>query len=82
MDIKKKKITENIVKNKNRLPRRVVQSSSLDIFKRYIWHLGTWWSGGLGSVKLLVGLNYSRRFFQPKQFCDSMIYTVFDQVEV
>jgi len=33
-----------------------------------MWHLGTWFSGGLGSVRFMVGLNDLKGFFQPKRF--------------
>jgi len=36
-----------------------------------MWHSGTWFSGGLGSVRLTVGLNDLKGLFQPKRFCDS-----------
>lgn len=38
-----------------------------------MWPLGTWFSGGLGSVGLTVGLDDFEGLFQPKRFCDSMI---------
>lgn len=36
-------------------------------------YLGTWFSDGLGSAGLTVGLNGFRRLFQPKQLHNSMI---------
>ena len=33
-----------------------------------MWCLGTWFSGGLGSVGLTVGLDDVKGLFQPKQF--------------
>jgi len=33
-------------------------------------HFGTWFSGGLGSGKLMIGLNYLKSLFQPKQDYD------------
>jgi len=39
-----------------------------------MWCLGTWFSGGLGSVRLMVGLSDLKVLFQPKWFYDSMIY--------
>ena len=37
-----------------------------------MWHLGTWFSGGVGSVRLSVGLNDLKGLFQSKLFYDSM----------
>jgi len=37
-----------------------------------MWHLGTWFSGGLGSVRLTVGLDDFKGLFQPKRFYDCM----------
>lgn len=34
-----------------------------------LWHLGTWFSGALGTAGGMVGLNNLRGLFQPKQFC-------------
>lgn len=36
-------------------------------------NLGTWFSGGLGSATLMVGLDDLKGLFHPKQFDDSMI---------
>ncbi|KAK4815132.1 hypothetical protein QYF61_017573, partial [Mycteria americana] len=38
-----------------------------------MWCLGTWFSGGLGSARLTVGLDDLKGLFQSKQFYDSMI---------
>ena len=47
-----------------------------------MWHLGTWFSGGLGRVRFTVGLDDLKGLFQPKQFCDSLLaFTVFDESE-
>jgi len=40
-----------------------------DVWK---WHLGTWFSGGLDSVRLEYGLNDLKGLFQPKLFYDSI----------
>ena len=37
-----------------------------------MWHLGTWFSGGLGSGRFTVGLDDLKGLFQPKQFYDSI----------
>ena len=37
-----------------------------------MWRLGTWFSGGLGSVRFTVGLNDLKGLFQPKFFYGSM----------
>jgi len=36
----------------------------------------TWFSGGLGSVRFMVGLGDLKGLFQPKRFCDSMILII------
>ena len=41
-----------------------------------MWHLGMWFSGGLGSVRVMVGLNDIKGLFQPKLFYDSIILKV------
>ena len=35
--------------------------------------LGTWFSGGLGSVRFTLGLNDLKGLFQPKRFYNPMI---------
>jgi len=37
--------------------------------------LGTWFSGGIDSVTLMVELDHLAGLLRPKQFYDSMIYT-------
>lgn len=34
----------------------------------YLWPSGTWFSEGLGSIRLMVGLDGLRSLFQHKQF--------------
>lgn len=38
-----------------------------------MWHLGTGFSGGLDSVRSVVGLDGLRGLFEPKRFNDSMV---------
>jgi len=38
-----------------------------------MWCLGTWFSGGLGHVRLTDGLHDLQGLFQPKRFYDSMV---------
>lgn len=70
LDIRRNFFTGRIVKP---LPREVVGSSFLEVFKRYgDVAPGAVFSGGLGSAVLRVGLNNLRGLFPHKQFCDSM----------
>lgn len=49
------------------LPREVVRSPSLEVLKdMQMWHLGTWFGGGLGSVRLAVGFDGLKDSFQPQ----------------
>jgi len=42
-----------------------------------MWHLGTWFSDGFGSVRLLTRVKDLRDLFQPKPFYDPMILRYF-----
>jgi len=40
-----------------------------------MWYLGTWFSGGLVSVRLMIGLDL-KGFFQLKRFYNSVILQI------
>jgi len=42
--------------------------------KQETWHLGSWFSDGLDSVRLTVGLDDLKGLFQSKWFCDSVLW--------
>lgn len=45
--------------------RTVVEPSLLEVFERHVL-LGTWFSGGLANVQLMVGFNDLKCISQPK----------------
>ena len=72
LDYRNNFFTETILKHWNRLPREVLESPSMEVFERHVNCLGTRFSGGLGSVRLTVGLDL-RVLLKPKSFYDSVI---------
>ena len=46
------------------------------------WHLEAWSGGGLGSVKLTVGLYHLKGLFQPKWFYDFLFSVEFRPLDV
>lgn len=51
-----------------------MESPSPEVYKnRWLWHSGTWASGGLGRAGLTAGADHFRDLPQPKQFYDSVL---------
>lgn len=56
-------MTKRVVKHWKRLPSEAVDSASLQTLKNvWMWCLGTWISGGLGSGGLMAGLDFRGLF--------------------
>lgn len=53
LDTRENFVMEKVVQPWHRVPRAVVESPSVEVFKRHVGtcrHLGTWFSSGLGSA--------------------------------
>ena len=71
LDIRKNFFNKMVAKHWNRLPGKWLSHHPWRCLKDvWMWCLGTWFSGGLGSVRLMVGLNDFRVCFNLN---DSMI---------
>lgn len=46
-----------------------------------VWHLVTWFNGGLISVGLMAGLKDLKGLFKPKEFYDSVFERVVTEVQ-
>ena len=68
LDIRKDFFTDRVIKHCKRLPGKVVVSPFLEVFTKSVEVTlrDMVYSSGLGSVRLMVGLNDLKGFFQPK----------------
>lgn len=64
MNVEKNFFTQGVVKNWKRMPREMVESPPLEVFKRHVYVTPrTWFSGGLSSA----GLSLELKFFSTER---------------
>lgn len=73
LEVMKNFFSEKMVSHGSKLPRAVVESLWLEVFKSCMdVALGIWFNGAHSAAGLMVGLDDHRGLFQPYQFYDSM----------